>query len=504
MASIPSEIIAQIHDNFHVMKTTDLSIYELNSSLIELYKYILKNYKFLFDYIPDIHLTPHIVGHALNIDKNLGKKINLTSEDFCIELLHEQLQYRNELQNENYVGEYPICECGDYDDYCDNGKKLQKWNKRHQNWLYYQPDNVFEFITNKTEKITQTAIKLFPHNIKYITHQTEDLCILAIKSGLRNYSLIKYYTDNIRFELIKKTPNYIRYITKPTDEMKACAITCGLRDGLINSMGNSTPVRKALITKNINSIKHMKKVDEELYIHAIQLGYSNYGGIHKVTPNITFSIFKYLYPIITCIGDVTDEMYVDILRKKNVSKFVNNTSDIVILELIKYNINYILNVEKPSQQLLLNAVNINPHVIQLLNNPSRDICLVAVKKDGMMLEYIKNFDEEMCMEAIKNNCKSVKFINNNSTTNVENIFMYVVNKNGLMLKYIDTKNINIINAAVFQNGYAIKYVNRQTYEICKLAVNNSIFTDEIGQKYKLQDRIKCLKSSVMRKKILEN
>lgn len=447
-------------------------------------------------YLPEDKKTPKYLGKLLTDFPKLVKYIDLSDEQFCIDILCEQYNLRGPMASNTYVGPYPNY----YNRY-----EINKWHDRHNAWLEYRPNNIFLDIPNATENIINTAIKLFPHNIKYV-EQTENRCILAIKNGLRNYSDIKHHTNNIVIEIIKITPNYIRFVKNKTQDIQILAIENGLSSHMYKYLDkNIHNVCKALIKKDISNYE-MLKYNPKLELFAIECGYKKYDKIKNITPEIELAIFSKLYGI-KSLDELTEEMCIDAIQRDiNLIKFFDMRTKNIVEIAIKYDKNLIKCIEKPDEEFLLKCIRANPQVFSLLSNPTRALCIEAINMDGMMIEHVQFPDREMIMQAIAQNGNSIKYINFDMLEfgNIDDIYLQAVKQDGLALKYIKTKNKDIIKEAVKQNGYALNYVPRQTVDLCEIAMKNNNFKNENNQSCNYLQRLRCIKSGNTRKKFMCN
>ena len=235
--------------------------------------------------------------------------------------------------------------------------------------------NMLDFWINNSENTSLMFVRYCGLALEYITDQTEEICIEAVKNNPEALKYVNFQTEKICLEAVKKNGSILKYVNIQTD--KIC----------LEAM-------KYCISSYDNPLKYVENQTEEICLEAI-----------KNSPS-------YNCPL----------------------EHVKNQTDKICLEAVKKNGKTLKYVKNQTEEICMEAINEYSNSFCYVTNQTEKICLFAVRKNGNLLEYVKNQTEDICMEAIKKGVDNFKYILNPTIS----MYIYVYeNDKGYYRKIMD-------------------------------------------------------------------
>ncbi len=136
--------------------------------------------------------------------------------------------------------------------------------------------NTLQHVKNQTDKLCLIAIKFDPNTLRFVKNQTDELCLVAIKSDPNTLRFVKNQTYELCLVAIKSDPNTLRFVTNQTDELCLIAITSD--PNVLQYVKNQTE-EICLTAVNINPfsfkyiqnqyVLHLKEILNEQFIRQL-------------------------------------------------------------------------------------------------------------------------------------------------------------------------------------------------------------------------------------------
>jgi hypothetical protein len=249
--------------------------------------------------------------------------------------------------------------------------------------------------------LTFRILEIYPKQIRFLTNQTDELCLIAVKRNSSALEFVKNQTDELCLIAIKSNPLVLKYVKNQTDEM--CLIA---------------------VKSNALALKYVKNQTDELCLIAVKTNVKALEYVKNQTDEMCLIAVKKYGNALQFVKNQTDEMCLIAVKVDGYAlKFVNNKTDEICLIAIKKYGCALEFVKNQTNEICIEAIKNMSVALKFVKNQTDEMCLIAVKKDGYALEFVKNQTDEICIEAIKNNINSIVHIKNiNNETNLFKIF----------------------------------------------------------------------------------
>ncbi len=215
----------------------------------------------------------------------------------------------------------------------------------------------FKHIKNKTYNLNKNILNIDGNMLKYIENQTEELCLIALKNDLKSYNYIqnktdeinkiynKIHDDNIYYEkYYKKISNngmYLKYITEQTENI--CLLAIDNNVASYEYVKNMTPNIAIAIVKKDGML--LNKIDEIFHTNDICIAaLKNNINAYQFIKNKTYEINAYVLSkkgwLLKFIENQTDELCIIAVQNDGMAlEFVKNKTKEICDMAIKSNIN---------------------------------------------------------------------------------------------------------------------------------------------------------------------
>lgn len=192
----------------------------------------------------------------------------------------------------------------------------------------FKTDKLF---LNQRQNILNLNFNFIKHNpklLKYIKHQTEEICIEAIRKNWRVFPYIKNKTDNVCLEAVKQNGAIIEYIENKTDEI--CYIA-------IKEFGYA--------------LKYATKQTNELCLMAVkQNGYA-LEHVMNQTEEICLAAVKKDGCALQCVKKQTEKICLAAVRNDGYAlQYVKQQTKEICLEAVKQNRDSLQYVKNPNRK----------------------------------------------------------------------------------------------------------------------------------------------------------
>ncbi len=431
------------------------------------------------------------------IIKMCGVELWVTDDDeFCHEYYGTLEEYKTLKEMVNYQPRFikdiknqthKLCEIATYQN-PETIKNIQDKYKtkkmmiglcsRDLSMLKYFPDNI------KTEDFWIDMIEIKPESLQYITNQTDNICMTAVK---KNGSMLQYVTNKtyeICVEAVKNVGYALLFVENPGPELCLMGVkTCGM---MLKFIENQTYEMCLEGVKNDGvSLKYAKFQSEEICIEAIKQTYNAFEYVREQTEEMCkmiahkrgyFELIKHITKDI-CVEAVKRSPYAlahipdEFLDNNMLMNAIKNDSSVlkyikkehqtkeICLEAIKIHLEtleYVHNKEYVYDEVI-NIFNKNPmhykRYFKYIDNLPEDLCWTIIKESPTNIIHIKYPSLDMCIHYIDINLSNIKYINNPPIEAIE----YAMKKNCLYVNKLPNPTLNQYMEAFKKNGQVLDY-----------------------------------------------
>lgn len=168
-----------------------------------------------------------------------------------------------------------------------------------------------------------------------------------------------------------------------------------------------------------------------------------------------------------------DKLYQIIMSINYVELLKNNQSNKLCLEAVNHNGSLLLNIQKPTEEMILIALKQNGLLLKYVEHQNKEMCMTAVKENGHALQYVINQIDEICLEAIKKDSQALQYVKDQTNE----MCIMAVRQDGMVLQYVVNQTNEICIKAIEQNRYALRYVRQPAFQ------HHKIFLEAVKQNY---------------------
>jgi hypothetical protein len=281
-------------------------------------------------------------------------------------------------------------------------------NKLEKNLISIFANNL-QFVSHQTEELCMLAVRRDGYSITYVKNQTEDLCIEAIRQNSNCFKLIKNLTVKICLEAVKKNGFLLEFIDDQTEEI--CIEAVNNVWGAIQYVSD-VDFKFKLECKRYSGhnagVKLGSEYEGKKFYKLINKNMMNRNYKFELGLNVLTEAFN---PYAECsyggfyFCDIEDlDKWVEYFPDAYVFEVTLPVNSLMIKHRYKYKADKII-IHNPIDLLDF----IEAHSLNNIVNPQ--ICMMAVRKRPLLLEFFEDQTLELCTVAVKGNPKALAYVN---------------------------------------------------------------------------------------------
>ena len=360
---------------------------------------------------------------------------------------------------------------------------------------------------NQLQELYKVAIQKNGYAIEHVHSQTEELCMLAVKTFVNVIKSIKNPSLDVQWYVLKKSIKCFDYIDKPHPDVVPFVLEQYpkfIQIVMEKFDTNLVDWCKITFEKNGESIKylfmnesHTAKFSDEDIKELCLLAVESYGPALQFIKTDGFS------------GNFKKKLYWKAIHQNSRSiEWIPEPSIEMKEHVIQAGPGNICYINKPEFRLWIMVVMKDPYIIRyaqdnaLSSQELKILYYITIIQEPETIKFVRTYHGDLewsdgdvfdiYMAALKRDPVMVYHVHPPLVTPEElcKLYLMAVRQNGMVLKHIQEQSYMVQVEAVKQNGRAVNHVQfdllneQQTFDICLHAVkqNGMVIGDVYRQK----------------------